>query len=199
VIYKFVRCWGPFLCKSMESILKTIIDIKIQWKIQSRVAITASVCWGMGIRNPSYCVPWFSLGSKKLIKCLYNLYSKSPLKYRGTSKYKREKCMLKWSSCVFTLGTLPAVIFIHVHQVDALSMQTVAIHVRATLCYWHLSHTWIVFHLNCEGNGNLNVFYCILGLCGHQPSFHNSDHWATSAKQVRCQSVKGNFQEEGVP
>lgn len=51
---------------------------------------------------------------------------------------------------------LPAEVLLHVHQVDALSMKAVAVHVRAALCDGHLSHTGTVFRLNCEENGKLS-------------------------------------------
>lgn len=107
---------------------------------------------------------------------------------RGTIKNKKHiegYRFLNNCFCLLVFRTLPAVIFTHVYQVDTLSVQTVAIHVRATLCYWHLSHAWIIFCLNCERNGKLNIFCGFLWqkVKRYYSLFHNSHHWAMVTKQ----------------
>lgn len=57
---------------------------------------------------------------------------------------------------------LPAMIFTHVHYVDALSMEAIAIPVRTAFCYGDLSHTWVIFCLNCEGKGKVKILFCLL-------------------------------------
>lgn len=56
----------------------------------------------------------------------------SPWKHINFKQLKKKEYTSKKH---FFFCLLPAIIFTHVHQVDALSMQTEAIHVRATLCY----------------------------------------------------------------
>lgn len=94
------------------------------------------------------------------------MYKLQPMEILGQLqkiKKKIENIGLKKKHCfLFVFGVLPAVILTHVHQVDALSVQTVAVHVRATLRYGYLSHTWIVFYPNCEGNGKFDTFCCFL-------------------------------------